>query len=551
MESGRIPYAGRRNDPYQLAIWQMLRDQMKDDQDFYAGERARSAGTWDAVGNIGEMVAGSHRGFKDREQAEADRQMAREREEWQDALMLQGARRDEALAQLESSQGLNASEIEASGLATTVLPSDTSLRFNERIAEGDTVGVDTAGRSLRDFMGPLRPTDRGIRQMPPSVGMPTGAPLEYRMEIPSGVVDREGKTGPTQERFIQSFEKDADRIHVELQEERAYKAQLLADEREIAKLVRRQDQLNADADRAARSGEHEDVIRLQKERLRVDRDIRTLTANQNRLLSYPHQRAEVVSSLLRAADDIGRGEAPNYTADEAIGALHRFGANPQEIIRQTFNEAHGIHADKLGRAWLETEPGQESMDAWVLATSSRGSVEDYMLPLAQREAFLDQARREIPVDQFLTGTLGSPAIDTPAIDTSGAGDVVGDIWPNGVVEEQERQPGQSGGQYRREQMEATARESARSEWIPELKKIIKDLEPRVENIPDLGPVLEERRALLNDLEALVATGTLSEDLRRLVAPLLGEFSIKGVRNPIDSVIPQNPSLGELWGQFSR
>jgi hypothetical protein len=179
------------------------------------------------------MIQGSYQGFKDREKAEADRQMAIEREEWQDALMLQGARQDEAIAQWEALQGRTASEIEASGLATTVLPSDTSPRFNERIAEGDTVGVDTAGRSLRDFIGPLRPTDRGIRQMPPSVGMPTGPPLEYHMEIPSGVVDREGKTGPTQKRFIQSFEKDADRIHGERQEERDHEARLLAEQRKI------------------------------------------------------------------------------------------------------------------------------------------------------------------------------------------------------------------------------------------------------------------------------------------------------------------------------
>ena len=78
MASGRIPYAGRRNDPYQREIWQMMRAQMDADQRFYEGERARSAEKWDAVGNLGAMIEGSYRGFKDREQAEADRDKAEE-----------------------------------------------------------------------------------------------------------------------------------------------------------------------------------------------------------------------------------------------------------------------------------------------------------------------------------------------------------------------------------------------------------------------------------------------------------------------------------------
>jgi hypothetical protein len=131
MASGRIPYAGRRNDPYQREIWQMMRAQMDADQRFYEGDRARSAAKWDAVGNLGEMIQGSYRGFKDREQAEADRDQAEadrvlDREEQQARIAESGR-----VAAREVRQDRRAADVEA--LASV---SGLTLEQQQRLAHG-------------------------------------------------------------------------------------------------------------------------------------------------------------------------------------------------------------------------------------------------------------------------------------------------------------------------------------------------------------------------------------------------------------------------------
>lgn len=187
MASGRIPYAGRRNDPYQREIWQMMRAQMDADQRFYEGERARSAAKWDAVGNLGAMIEGSYRGFKDRERAEADRQMAIDRQESLDDIASEAraqASRDLAYSvgrqRVEDVEEQDESVIAASlgDMVRTVLPDPPP----------PGTPLYLPNMPLTD---PRREARAGPRQLTPSQGIPQGKPLAYIAEIPSRL---EGQT---------------------------------------------------------------------------------------------------------------------------------------------------------------------------------------------------------------------------------------------------------------------------------------------------------------------------------------------------------------------
>ena len=189
MASGRIPYAGRRNDPYQREIWQMMRAQMDADQRFYEGDRARSAAKWDAVGNIGAMIEGSYRGFKDREQAEADRDKAEELAKAQAQALIDREQYDalhgQPLSFLQTVPGViptrveDVSPIVDESSYTPALMGETARRAAQPV-ESLQVQRDREDGTLLEIM--QRQDEE--RLIDPSIALPRPAPGTYDPTMP-------------------------------------------------------------------------------------------------------------------------------------------------------------------------------------------------------------------------------------------------------------------------------------------------------------------------------------------------------------------------------
>jgi len=188
MALGRIPYAGPAlRDPYQGTILQMMQAQMTADQQYRAEDRARSAAKWDRIGSLGYMVQGSYQDFKDREQAEADRQMAIERQGRLDKIAdeerAQAARTlayDLGRQRAEDLEGRDESVIAASlgDMVRTVLPDPSAPGTPLYLPEIPLTDPQREGR-----VGP--------RQLTLAEAAPQGKPLAHLYEIESPL---EGQT---------------------------------------------------------------------------------------------------------------------------------------------------------------------------------------------------------------------------------------------------------------------------------------------------------------------------------------------------------------------